>query len=59
MRYDEVSENLKSLAYDFFFYFSRFEAALKEQGYLKCKKVGAPRRLAGADFQKRTDKILN
>lgn len=49
MRYDEVPEDLRKLAYDFFFWFSRFEAALKEQGHLGSINIGAP---AVADWGK-------
>lgn len=41
MRYLDVSEPLAKLAYDYFFWFSRFEFALKENRYLKSTKPGA------------------
>lgn len=40
MRKNDVDENLSALAFDFFYWFSRFEFALKENGYLKSRKVG-------------------
>lgn len=40
MRREDVSENLREVAFDFFYYFSRFEFALKENGYLKSQIVG-------------------
>lgn len=41
MRQEDVSDRLRTLAFDFFFRFSRFEFALKEAGILKCHHVGA------------------
>jgi len=41
MRSDEVPDELRRLAYDFFFWFSRFESALKERRYLVSQQVGA------------------
>jgi len=41
MRKEDIAPNLSSLAFDFFFWFSRFEFALKENAYLKSHKVGA------------------
>ena len=49
MRHDEIPQNLRSLVYDFFFWFSRFEYALKEAGYLKRRNVG-DRAEPGWDF---------
>jgi hypothetical protein len=40
MRKEDVSAKLSSLAFDFFYWFSRFEFALKENGYLKSHKPG-------------------
>ena len=40
MRHDEIPNELRSLAYDFFFWFSRFEYALKESRFLKYPNVG-------------------
>lgn len=40
MRKDDVAANLSNLAFDFFFWFSRFEFALKENGYLKSHEPG-------------------
>ena len=41
MRYDDVKDDLLPLVFDFFFWFSRFESALKENDWLQSKKVGA------------------
>lgn len=41
MRYNEVRDDLRSLIFDFFFWFSRFESALKENNWLQSKKAGA------------------
>ncbi len=41
MRKDEIPTELSSLAFDFFYWFSRFEFCLKENGYLKCNQPGA------------------
>lgn len=40
MQRDHLDEPLLRRAFEFFFWFSRFEAALKENGYLKSKTVG-------------------
>jgi hypothetical protein len=40
MRHDEIPDDLRRLAFDFFYWFSRFEFALKEAGFLKNKEVG-------------------
>lgn len=41
MRHDEVPNKLRPLVYDFFFWFSRFEFALKEARILKNLEPGA------------------
>jgi len=41
MRRDEVKEDLRQLIFEFFFWFSRFESALKENNWLQSKTVGA------------------
>lgn len=41
MRRDDVNDDLKELAFDFFFRFARFEFALKENGYLQDSSPGA------------------
>jgi hypothetical protein len=41
MRKEDVSANLSSLAFEFFYWFSRFEFALKENAYLQNRDVGA------------------
>lgn len=40
MLHKEVSDDLWPLICDFFFWFSRFESALKENGWLQSKNVG-------------------
>ena len=40
MRHDEIPDDLRPLVYDFFFWFSRFEYALKESRFLKYPNVG-------------------
>jgi hypothetical protein len=40
MRKEEVAASLSDLAFDFFYWFSRFEFALKENGYLKSHVPG-------------------
>lgn len=42
MRHNEVKENLQRLAFDFFFWFSRFEYALKEAHFLRSTEIGIP-----------------
>jgi sulfur relay (sulfurtransferase) DsrC/TusE family protein len=41
MRRSDIPDDLKRLAFDFFYWFSRFEFALKEGRYLKSEKPGA------------------
>jgi len=41
MRREAITPEISSLAVDFFFGFSRFEFALKANGYLKSHKLGA------------------
>jgi hypothetical protein len=41
VRHDDVAADLRELAFDFFYWFSRFEFALKENGYLVSIVVGA------------------
>lgn len=41
MRKEDISSKLTVLAFDFFYWFSRFEFALKENGYLKSTAAGA------------------
>ena len=40
MRHDEIPDDLRPLIYDFFFWFSRFEYALKEARILKSAEPG-------------------
>ena len=35
MRKEDIEDNLKELAFDFFYWFSRFEFALKENKFLR------------------------
>lgn len=41
MRLDEIDDELKEISFEFFYWFSRFEFALKENNYLKDKSIGA------------------
>jgi hypothetical protein len=41
MQHGNLTTSLTERAFDFFFWFSRFEAALKENGYLKREQPGA------------------
>ncbi len=41
MQKERIGEELTSVAFDFFYWFSRFEFALKENGYLKNHTDGA------------------
>jgi len=41
MRKDEIQKDLREFAFDFFYWFSRFEFALKENQFLKHDNVGA------------------
>ena len=41
MRREDINENLNKLAFQFFYRYSRFEFALKENGYLKNPRPGA------------------
>ncbi|MGE5501170.1 MAG: hypothetical protein ACM3W4_04515 [Ignavibacteriales bacterium] len=50
MRHDDVPDDLKRLAFDFFYWFSRFEFALKEAGFLKSTKKGAKAEANWAGF---------
>lgn len=53
MRHPEVPGELSTRAFDFFFWFSRFESALKENQYLKSKKPGARAEPSWAAFVQR------
>ncbi len=41
MHHTQITLSLKNVSFDFFYWFSRFEFALKENGYLKDATVGA------------------
>lgn len=41
MRHAEISDDLRALTFDFFYWFSRFEFALKENGFLRNKAPGS------------------
>ncbi len=41
MRRDDIDQDLRNLAFDFFYWFSRFEFALKERRFLKNETIGA------------------
>lgn len=40
VRFEEINKDLQSAAFEFFYWFSRFEFVLKESGHLKSKKTG-------------------
>ncbi len=40
MRLEEINDDLKNISFEFFYWFSRFEFALKENNFLKYKSVG-------------------
>ena len=48
-----ISAELRDLAFDFFYWFSRFEFALKECGYLKNHELGAPAEPDWHEFAKK------
>jgi hypothetical protein len=52
MQRKEVNNDLSSLAFDFFFWYSRFEFALKENKYLKSYTVGAKAEAGWDEFVK-------
>lgn len=41
MRLEEIDDDLKKISFEFFYWFSRFEFALKENNFLKDKNVGS------------------
>lgn len=53
MRREEISSEIPSLAFEFFYWFSRFEFALKECKYLRSKTPG---RKAEANWQEFIDR---
>jgi len=50
MRYEEIDDDLRPLIIDFFFWFSRFEFALKEANLLVSHEVGAAAQPGWNDF---------
>jgi hypothetical protein len=42
MHREDIPKDLEQIAFDFFYWFSRFEFALKENHFLKAEEVGAP-----------------
>lgn len=53
MRYDELSEELKIASFEFFYWFSRFEFVLKENGFLKSEESGAKAEPSWEKFRER------
>lgn len=53
MRREEVSNELKDLGFEFLYFFSRFEYALKANRYLKKEGVGQPAEAGWQNFRKR------
>lgn len=41
LRKDDIAGELTQLAFDYFYWFSRFEFCLKENGFLRNKEPGA------------------
>ena len=41
MRHDDIPKDVREQAFDFFYWFSRFEFALKERGYLRRSTEGS------------------
>lgn len=41
MRHDDIDQDMRNLAFNFFYWFSRFEFALKEKRFLKNEVIGA------------------
>lgn len=50
MRKEDIASDLPQLAFDFFYWFSRFEFALKENAYLKSHVIGAKAEASWDDF---------
>jgi hypothetical protein len=53
MRREEVSDELKDLGFEFLYFFSRFEYALKANRYLKKDGVGQPAEAGWQKFRER------
>lgn len=53
MRRNEVGQDLVSLAFDFLYFFARFEYALKANGYLKKIEPGQPAEAGWRQFRER------
>lgn len=53
MRRDEIDNQLKDASFDFFYWFSRFEFALKENNFLKDHEPGTKAEPSWEEFQER------
>ena len=53
MHIDEIDEKMRNCSFEYFYWFSRFEFALKERGYLKDKNPGAKAEPDWDDFVKK------
>ncbi|MBO9102347.1 MULTISPECIES: hypothetical protein [Rhizobium] len=53
MRRNEIGDELKDLAFDFLYFFARFEFALKANGYLKKTEPGQPAEAGWVAFRER------
>ena len=53
MRHDDIPDDLKRLAFDFFYWFSRFEFALKNARYLRSTEEGAKAEVNWDEFIKK------
>ena len=51
MQKDEIDDELKNTAFDYFYWFSRFEFALKENGFLKSHDVGEKAEAGWEEFE--------
>jgi len=53
VRLDEIDDELREISFDYFYWFSRFEFALKENNYLKDKTAGAKAEPNWEEFRER------
>lgn len=53
MQYEQIDDELRDASFEFFYWFSRFEFALKENGYLKNRQHGAKAEPSWAEFKAR------
>jgi len=53
VRLEEIDDELKEISFEFFYWFSRFEFALKENNFLKDKNPGAKAEPSWDEFRER------